>query len=170
MPPRRVYWDSCAFLGLLNQEPHKGNDCTAVWSEAQRGETVIVTSFLTWAEVFRAKCEGTAKPLSTADDQRIENLLRQSFIEAAVVDESIGVTARRYMRSFPECKKPTDGIHLATAAALDVDEMHTYDRSDLLGLDGRVQRADGAFLKICKATPIPPPHSNRDLFSEQGDA
>jgi len=72
------------------------------------------------------------------------------------------------MRAYPECKKPSDGIHLATAMALSVDEMHTFDRSDLLKLNGKVLRADGKPLTICvpKAKPNPKlPSPNHDLWN-----
>ena len=147
--PRRVYWDSCTFLGLINQEPGKVNECAAVWKEAEHGNVLIYTSFFTFAEVFKIKCEGSAKPLAEAQDKTIEQLLRQKWIKPMVVDERIGIAARRLMRFHPECKKPSDGIHLATALALNVDEMHTFDGSDLLGLDGKINRADGKPLKIC---------------------
>lgn len=151
--PRRVYWDSCAFLGLINREQGKLNGCSAVWSEAEKGQTLIYTSFFTFAEVFKAKCEGASKPLSEEEDKKIELLLRQKWIRPVIVDERIGIASRRLMRHHPECKKPSDGIHLATALALSVDEMNTYDRSDLLKLDGKINRADGNPLKIC------PPHA-----------
>jgi predicted nucleic acid-binding protein len=146
---RRVYWDSCTFLGLINQEPGKANHCTAVWKEAENDQTLIYTSFFSFAEVFKAKCEGTAKPLAEEDDKEIERLLRQPWIRPILVDERIGVAARRAMRLHPECKKPSDAIHLVSALALNVDEMHTFDGSDLLGLDGKVMRADGKPLRIC---------------------
>ena len=158
--PRRVYWDSCAFLGLINKEAGKHADCLAVWKEAEAGETVIFTSFFTYAEVFKAKCEGKAKPLAEADDKAIEEVLSQDFIEPVVVDEVIGIAARRLMRAHEECKKPTDGIHLATALRLNVDEMHTYDGSDLLHLSGKVNRADGMPLTIC--VPAAAPRSAQD--------
>ena len=41
---KRVHWDSCTFLGLINQEPGKVNDCSAVWKEAEVG-CWIYTSF-----------------------------------------------------------------------------------------------------------------------------
>jgi predicted nucleic acid-binding protein len=149
LPARRVYWDACAFIGLLNQEPGKVNVCSEVWREAERGETIICTSFLSFAEVFRMKCEGQVKPLAQANDEKVENLLRQKWIVSAVIDERIAVAARRLMRSYAECRKPTDGIHLATALAMSVDQMHTYDGADLLGLDGKIHRADGKPLTIC---------------------
>jgi predicted nucleic acid-binding protein len=146
---RRVYWDSCTFLGLINQEPGKVNNCRVVWGEAEKGKTLIYTSFYTFAEVYKARCEAPAKPLSEEADKQIEQLLRQPWIRPAVVDELIGIAARRLMRAHTQCKKPSDAVHLATACSLNVDEMHTFDMSDLLGLDGKVLREDRMLLKIC---------------------
>lgn len=63
---------------------------------------------------------------------------------------------RRLMRHHTECKKPSDAIHLATALTLNVDEMQTYDHSDLIKLDGKVLRADSKPLRICFPAPLPP--------------
>lgn len=162
---KRVYWDSCTFLGLINQEAGKLNDCAAVWKEAEKGDVIIYTSFFTFAEVFKVKCEEAGKPLSEEGDRQIELLLRQKWIRPAIVDERIGIASRRLMRHHPQCKKPSDGVHLATALALNVDEMHTFDGSDLLGLDGKVNRADGKLLKICPPKPTPkPPLAQNDMF------
>lgn len=156
---RRVYWDACAFLGLINKEVGRHSKCLAVWREAEAGTTVLYTSFFTWAEVYKAKCEGKAKPLDEAGDQAIEEVLGQSFIEAVVLDEGIGLAARRLMRAHPVCKKPSDAIHLATALRLSVEEMHTFDGSDLLALDKKIMAADGRFLEICPVRPVPSPPS-----------
>lgn len=154
---RRVYWDSCCFLGLLNPREAKHADCLVVWKEAADRKTVIVTSYWTFAEVFKAKCEGTAKPLDEEGDKRVEALLQQRWIEPVLVDERIGVYARRLMRLHPECKKPTDAVHLASALIVGPDEMHTYDGSDLLGLNGKILAANTRPLVICTPRPIPPP-------------
>lgn len=164
---KRVYWDSCAFLGLINQEPGKLNDCAAVWKEAETGDVLIYTSFFTFAEVFKVKCEDGKKPLSEDGDKQIEQLLRQRWIRPVVVDERIGVASRRLMRHHSECKKPSDAIHLATALALNVDEMHTYDGADLLKLDGKVNRADGKPLRIWTPKPTPkPPNPQGNIFED----
>jgi predicted nucleic acid-binding protein len=167
---KRVYWDSCTFLGLINQEPGKLNDCAAVWKEAEAGEALIYTSFFTFAEVFKVRCEDPAKPLTEEGDKRIEAVLRQKWIRPVVVDERIGIASRRLMRHHPQCKKPSDAVHLATALALNIDEMHTYDGSDLLGLNGKVNRADGNALTICTPKPSPkpqkPPPSQNDMFGD----
>ena len=148
---------------MINQESGRVNDCTAVWKAAEKGEFLIYTSFFAFAEVFKVKCDSPAKPLSEDDDKKIEQFLRQKWIKPVVVDERIGVAARRLMRRHPECKKPSDGVHLATALALNVDEMHTFDGSDLLKLDGKINCANGKPLKICRPS-APAPES--ELFSE----
>jgi len=140
-----------------------------VWKQAEKGQIVIYTSFFSFAEVFKAKCEGKSKPLSDEEDKKIEQFLRQKWIKPILVDERIAIASRRLMRHHSECKKPSDGIHLATALALNVDEMHTFDKSDLLLLDGKINRADGKSLKICPPTPIPKPPqepSSGELFGE----
>lgn len=157
---RRVYWDSCTFLGLINEEIGKHTDCMDVWREAEAGETIILTSFFTFAEVYKAKCEGKARPLDEDGDKRIEAVLQQSFVEGIIVDEGIGIWARRLMRRFEDCKKPSDAIHLATALRINSDEMHTFDGSDLLRIDGLAQKSNGEPLTICtpaKALAPPPP-------------
>jgi predicted nucleic acid-binding protein len=166
--PRRLYWDSCSFLGLINPSEPKHPDCRAVWEQAKRGDAILFTTFFTFAEVFKAKCEGTTKPLAEAQDRQIEAMLRQSWVQPMLVDERIGTAARRLMRQHPECKKPADAIHLATALALNVDEMHTYDKSDLLRLDRKVMRADGASLRIC--TPYIPTSEQGELPLEIPDS
>jgi predicted nucleic acid-binding protein len=122
--PRRLYWDSCAFLGLINPDEAKHLDCRALWEEAQHGDGILFTSFFSFAEVFKARAEGSAKPLSEAEDKKIEALLLQTWVQPVVVDERIGTAARRLMRRHPECKKPSDAVHLATALALHVDEIY----------------------------------------------
>ena len=43
-----------------------------------------------------------------------------------------------------------DAIHLATALFYSVDEFHTDDGEDLLGLDETLTCRDGRLLRICK--------------------
>ena len=59
------------------------------------------------------------------------------------VDFDVGVLARRLLRKYPEIAKPQDGIHLATALLNNVDELHTYDRENLIGLSDKIDRRDG---------------------------
>jgi len=152
-----VYWDSCTFIGLLNREPSKVNACADVWDEAQNGHTLIYTSYLAFTEVFKVKCSTVGTALTVDQDKQIEQVLMQKWIRPVIVDERTAISARRLLRSHSECKKPADGIHLATALILNVDEMHTFDKSDLLRLNGKVLRADGKMLKICLPSASQPP-------------
>lgn len=146
---RRVYWDSCAFLGLINSEAEKHKDCIAVWGEVEKGETQILTSFFSFVEVFKAKCEGPAKPLDEEAEDKIAAFFASERILGVPLDRRTGELARRLMRRHTECKKATDAVHLATAILMNVDEMHTYDGSDLLKLNKLVARQDGEMLVIC---------------------
>ncbi len=48
MPRQLVYWDSNAFLGLINKDTEPGHcaACEDVWVAAERGLILIVTSVL----------------------------------------------------------------------------------------------------------------------------
>jgi len=55
---KKVYWDSCAWLGLINEEPDKIDSCRHVIDLARNGDIEIWTSTYTLAEVFKRKCDG----------------------------------------------------------------------------------------------------------------
>ena len=59
MAKSHVYWDSCAWIGLINQEPDKVTACRYIMEEAEKGNIVIWTSALTIAEVYKTKCATT---------------------------------------------------------------------------------------------------------------
>ncbi|MBK7908600.1 MAG: hypothetical protein IPJ78_18880 [Gemmatimonadetes bacterium] len=86
MAKRRVYWDACVFIGLLNSEPGKVDETLKVWREAERGETEIWTSAFSMVEVYKAKCEGKQQPLDPAKEQQINDLFAQPFVEVVIVD------------------------------------------------------------------------------------
>ncbi len=115
-----------------------------------------MTSFFTLAEVYKARCEGKAKPLADAEEDKVAAFLRSEHIMGAPLDRRTGELARKLMREHPECGKPTDAVHLATAILMNVDELHTFDASDLLKLSGKVARRDGEMLTIC-APYVPEP-------------
>jgi predicted nucleic acid-binding protein len=77
MALQTVYWDSAAFLGLLNDEPDKAKACGDVWRAAERGQIKIVTSTLTVAEVIYLK--GVSK-LDPAKRPRVSNFFKANHI------------------------------------------------------------------------------------------
>lgn len=123
---RIVYWDSDAFLGILNAEADKITECDEVWQEAQNGTFQIVTSTLTIAEVIHQK--GTPK-LDPSKRSRVTNFFLAKWITLRPVTRSIAELARDVV--WDNAIKPKDAVHIATAAADKIAEMHSFD-GDLL--------------------------------------
>lgn len=149
---KKVYWDACAWLGLINGEADKAEDLEFVWRKAEHGEVEIWTSTFCLAEVYKVKCENGKTGLASEADAQIDNLFDQDFVHLVQVDLEVARKARELLRAEEKLKKPSDGIHLATAILWNVDQLHTYDSNDLLGLS--VKRADGEDLTICRASKV----------------
>ncbi len=161
---KTVYWDSCVWIRLINQETdHEA--CQSILDAAQRGEIVIWTSCLTLAEVYKFKCE-SLKTLSIEKDEVFEAYMQSDFVQLVQVDQEIGIRSRRLCRNHACLKKPNDGIHLASAVVNNIDEFHSFDVDDLLRLNGDVMRADGAKLVMCKPYIIEPPAKRTDSSDE----
>lgn len=123
---RIVYWDSDAFLGLINGEADKATECDEVWREAQSGIYQIVTSTLTIAEVIFMK--GVPK-LDPAKRPQITAFFQAPWIVMRPVTRTIAELARDVV--WDNAIKPKDAIHIASAAADKIAEMHSFD-GDLL--------------------------------------
>lgn len=148
---KRVYWDSCAWLGLLNGEPDKRRELEIVYNAARDGAYELWTSTYSQVEVHRYRSEeNTARPWSEANTNKIEQFFLQPFIKLVPVDLEIGRHARQIYRETPGLKKRPDAVHLASALRWPVDAMHTYDRPDLLVLSYKFIGRSGSPLLICK--------------------
>ncbi len=169
---RKVYWDSCAWIGLINEEPDKLDACRYVIDQARNGDVEIWTSAYTLAEVFKRKCEDVQKGIAEDKDIVFEDFLDQDYIVYAQVDADVGKLARRLLRRYSELKKPPDAVHLATAIIHNLDEFHTFDSENLLVLNGRISRLDRKILNICVPPDPPPPRPPPppDLFTQVQDA
>jgi predicted nucleic acid-binding protein len=151
----KYYWDACAWIGLIRQEPDKIDSLRYVIEMAQKGQVEIWTSAFTLAEVFKRKCAGEQVGLEPTEDTAFEDYLEQDYVQRVQVDVDVGTAARRLLRRFPQIRKPQDAVHAATAALHSVDELHTFDGDDLLPMDGLIPMQNGQKLKICKP-PKPP--------------
>jgi len=160
-PPQNVYWDSCAWIGFINEEPDKITPLRAIWDEATRGRIVIWTSTYSYLEVMRGPPSyGEAYP-PEEEDGRIFAMLEQPHVNRVAVDIEIAKLARRLKREHhPMLSKRSDAIHLATAIFHNIDELHTWNSSDLIPFNGIIQRRDGVPLVIC----IPSAHPAGPLF------
>ena len=168
---QKVYWDSCAWLGLLNRESKKLVELEYVWNRAQKGEVEIWTSTIAQLEVVTLASEKRAISLKsyaakedvfTEDNlAKIENLFDQPFVKRISLDVEISSRARRLFRETSGLNNAHDAAHLASAMKWNIPTIHTYDISHLIHLSGKVQTDDGTEIVICEPSEQPP----KDLFS-----
>lgn len=132
----KLYWDSCAWIGLLNGEPDKKRELEIVYGHAKRGHYEIWTSTLAITEVRRLKAEEKdAKPLSAANLKVINDLFRQPFVKPVPMAVDIAEHARELVRTVPGLGKWQDAVHLASALRWNILIFHTYDADDLIHLN-----------------------------------
>jgi hypothetical protein len=86
--------------------------------------------------------------LLSAGDAAFEDYLTKNHIVLLQVTRDVATYARSLLRTHPALKKPQDAIHLATAALASLEEFHTYDRANILPLDGKIACADSSMLLI----------------------
>lgn len=94
-----LYWDSCAWLGLLNGEQDKKRELEVVYGHAKAGKYALWTSTLSMVEVRRLADEnGNPKPLDPLNNKKIDDLFLQPFIMPIPLDLEIAGDARRLFR------------------------------------------------------------------------
>lgn len=147
----KVYWDTCAWLGLVNGEEGRKGPLGNVYNQAKLGSIEIWSSVLSLVEANRLQSEiYLDKPIPADNLAALDDIFFQPFIKLVAVDIPISRDARRLIRETPKLSKKPDAIHLATALFWGVPVMHTYDGNDLLHLDGSMQCRDGSTLRICE--------------------
>jgi len=167
-PKPKYYWDACIWITLIaDRQSARGEACEYILEQAQAGDCEIWTSSFCLAEVVKRKCDGETVGLPDERDTYFEDLIEQEFIHKVSVDVDVGKVARRLLRRFPSIGKPQDAIHVATCLLNNVDQLHTYDRDDLLGLDGQLDRLDRQKLTIC-APPDRPEDPEPGMFDDEG--
>ena len=167
--PIKLYWDSCAWLGLLNGEPDKKRELDIVYGHAKTGKYEIWTSTLSMVEVRRLESEkGDSKPLSQANLKLIGDIFAQVFVKPTPLDTEIAMRARELFRVTPKLGKFQDAVHLASALKWNVPVLHTYDNDndDLLHLSDQFQCKNGDRLRIC----YPDETTDGPLFAKRGGA
>jgi predicted nucleic acid-binding protein len=149
----QVYWDSCCWIGLINQEERWFGDLQSLFESAQRGDAQLWISTITILEVVKVPSEdGMPRPWPDANIAQVDNLFLQDYVRTVQLDQQIARKAREIYRSTPSLglRKQMDAIHLATALFHNVDEFHTDDGEDLLSLNKTLTCRDGRLLRICK--------------------
>jgi predicted nucleic acid-binding protein len=121
----RVYWDACAWLGLINSEPHKVPPLEYFFTLAKRGQLEIWTSAISYVEVFRISSE-VDRPFGKEGLDLIKEVIQAPFVKTIAVDMEVGTKARGLRRNH-NLKVP-DAIHIASALVKSVTPLHTWDR------------------------------------------
>ena len=146
--PRRVYWDACTWIALIQRETIAvgGSDrdtlCRAVIAEAKKNKIEILTSTLSLVEVCKAPA------IRATGDDLIGPFFENDYILLMNLDRLVGEHARQLMTSRYAGLKPPDAVHVASAILGLASELRTFD-DKLLKLDGRIARVDGGQLRIC---------------------
>jgi predicted nucleic acid-binding protein len=148
--PKRICWDACAWIAYIQKEKidvsgvleDRHSLCRSVLRLAERRRYEIAVSGFCLVEVCKNH------EVKFADDDKIAAFFENDYILLVPVDKVVGTKARTLMQKTPGLKPP-DAVHLATALLTNSDEMHTFD-GKLLGLTGKLPRADGTALRICK--------------------
>lgn len=150
--PTKIYWDSCAWIGLVNGEPDKLPALHAVYGHARRGRVEIWTSTMAVVEANRLATEmQMAKPIPPASIAKLDGLLFQPFVKLINLDQVVAKRARKVLRETVGLGKKPDAVHLASAIIWSIPVFHTYDRDDLLHLNGTIVCADGSPMEIIEA-------------------
>ena len=170
--PKRIAWDSCAWIAHIQQEKIYADDstvvedrgamCRRVLQAAENGTLEIVVSSISLVEVI---CKNRA---AGTDDRTVRDYFDNDYILLVNADKLVGDRARKLMLAGHSKLKPVDAIHLATAAIANAEELHTFD-DRLLALDGQIDKADATKMKIRKpAVPAPPAPLLEGLEPGQG--
>lgn len=143
------YWDACAWIGMLNEEREKYPALLSIWKHAESDKCKILTSTISRVEVIKKKFDDQdATSLSSHENSEITRMFQQEHVILANVDFIIADKAAELRAQYRELRKTPDAIHLATASYWNCGVMHTYDKSDLLSLNGKIHRRDGILLDI----------------------
>jgi predicted nucleic acid-binding protein len=149
MPIKMVYWDANLFHAIFGREVGRVEICEHIMDAAMRGKVDIYTSTITFAEVVWVKSivdgKGKLNKLSPDHEPIIQKYFIRSCIKPITCDRQVSELARELMWKHATLK-PKDAIHVASAALLQVEVMHSYDDDDLVPLDGKIGAPP---LKIC---------------------
>jgi len=120
--PNRIYWDSCCFIGLLQDEKDKAPALADLAQKAAADDLVIVTSALTIAEVCKLPDTGAQPEEQT---KKVLKFFENPYIVVRSLDRAIAERANRIARDTGI--KPLDAVHVATGIVTGCEVLYTYD-------------------------------------------
>lgn len=88
-PSRRVYWDACAWIGFINEEPQKIRPLRFIWEAAQRGEYEIWASVYCYVEVLKLRA-ASGDPIPIEESNRIiDEMFQQPHVKRVQLDVEV---------------------------------------------------------------------------------
>jgi predicted nucleic acid-binding protein len=165
--PTRFYWDTCCFVSLISQDPHRLPTLLELMRGAQAGKIQIFTSTFTIAEVGFATHEKEEQKVDPDVEERIKKLWRPPTPVQLVEFHQFTAEESRLLMRDGLAKgwtglKGKDAVHLATAKLVGVDEFHTYDDaklakySEMIKAEVRQPWTMQAMLDLTTGPPSPP--------------
>ena len=148
---RIYYWDSSVFIAFFKPEAGRVDAVTQFLEEAEAGEVVIVTSFMTITEVIKIQ---DRKPKSEEEQRKIIRFFQKDFFEWVNFDRQTAELSRQLIWKHDGLKSK-DAVHIAsaiqaTSQGVKFDAVHAYD-AIFASLSGKV---DG--LNCPMEQPLPP--------------
>ena len=120
------YWDSCNWISLIAEdEVERADICERILEDASTGNTRVITSTLTLAEVIRRR---GSPILPESEESTIIRFFEQSYLAVYDVTRTVAERARYLSRAYG--LKPPDAIHLATALIASADFFETWNIND----------------------------------------
>lgn len=129
--PKIICWDANCFIALFNKELGRVDICNAIVEAAKHGELRLYTSFLTICECAKIKDEYASEA-----EVIITGFFKHRYIIPVAIDDKVSRITRSLVREHKLDVK--DAVHLATAISIKADELQTWDRDDLLRLNGKI--------------------------------
>lgn len=143
------YWDAAMWIGLINREKRRIQDIQYFYDLAQKKKAQILTSTITFVEVFRLHSEQrTEKPLPPDTIDIFEKALRQDCVTLITLDMEVAQSARNLRRELADFEGAADAIHLASALRWSAEVMLTYDAAHLLAQSNKLRCRAGHLLPI----------------------
>ena len=133
-----IYWDSCAFIHLLQQTERYFDALDDIKSRARKKECKIITSSVSLAEVCKIPETGM---LPIEQTKKILAFFENEYVELWQADRQICEEAHHLIRHHELL--PMDAIHIATALMAKPEVVITtdtkkYRRKGLLYFDGQI--------------------------------
>lgn len=142
-PCRRIYWDSCVYIHRIQRSQQHIATLETLGNRIESGELILVASTLCIAEVSKSNLSGT---LTAKDLRKIQAFFENRHVDVYPVTRRIAEFAANIVRLHSQ--KPSDAIHLATAALSNdpIHQFHTYDHK-LIRLSKKIKLSS---LDICE--------------------